>query len=52
MNKEIAKMAESLDPVHTYTQPLFTKTVFTKKTQYEVETCRKIQVKFNMRKRS
>ena len=54
MNIKITRMAEGLDTVHTHThthtQPIFTKTVFTKKTQYEVETCNEMQVRFNMQK--
>ena len=55
MNKEIAKMAESLDTVHTHTHTHNTNIYqreFTNETQYEVETCNKMQVKFNMQKKN
>ena len=53
MNKEIAKMAESLDTVHTHTHTHTTiiyQMYLSNETQYEVETCRKMQVEFNMQK--
>ena len=53
MNKEIAKVAESLDTVHTHTHThtsIIYQTHLSNEAQCEIETCSKLQVKFNMRK--